>query len=258
MKIKIKDLTLLLLAGISGIFAQGSSGTDAKYEYRNLIDLPTAGIVEKGFVGVSIDVMPLGVVVSKIEVGVFENFSFGISYGGNNIIGRGKITGYKLPGINLRARIFNESETLPAITLGFDSQGKGEFNKTLNRYEIKSPGFFAVASKNFDFYGYLSIHGQINYSLERDDNDKDLNLGFGFEKTLGPKLSIVGEYDFAINDNTNSSIGEGTGYLNLGIRWSIGDGLTLGLNLRDLLDNKKISGSRADRGIFVEYIKAIF
>ncbi len=255
---KIKFLAVIMILSVSGIYAQGTSGTDAKYEYRNLIDLPTAGIVEKGFVGVSIDVMPLGVVVSKIEVGVFDNFSFGISYGGNNIIGRGKITGYKLPGINLRARIFNESETLPAITLGFDSQGKGEFNKSLNRYEIKSPGFFAVASKNFDFYGYFSIHGLINYSLERDDNDKDLNLGFGFEKTLGPKLSIVGEYDFAINDNTNNSIGEGTGYLNLGIRWSIGDGLTLGLNLRDLLDNKKISGSRADRGIFVEYIKAIF
>jgi hypothetical protein len=257
MRLKFLVIIFCLIVN-SVLFSQGSSGTDAKFEYRSLIDLPTAGVVERGYVGVTIDVMPLGVLVSKIEVGVFENFSFGISYGGSNIIGRGKISGYKLPGINVRARIINESEALPAIVLGFDSQGKGDFDKTLNRYQIKSPGFFAAVSKNFDFYGYLSIHGLINYSLERDDADKDLNLGFGIEKTLSSKVSLIGEYDFAINDNTGNSLGDGTGYLNIGLKWSIGDGLTLGLNLRDLLDNKKFSSARADRGIFIEYIKAIF
>lgn len=243
---------------INFLRGQGTSGTDAKYEYRNLVDLPTAGILDKGSVGITTDIMPAGVLVSKIEVGVFENFSFGISYGGNNIIGRGKITGYKLPGINVRARLFNETETVPAILVGFDSQGKGEYDKTLNRFQIKSPGLFAAVSKNFDFYGYFSIHGLINYSLERDDNDKDLNLGIGFEKTIGSKVSLVGEYDFAINDNNSKAFGDGTGYLNLGIRWSLGEGLTLGLNLRDLLENKKFASSSADRGLFVEYIKAIF
>ncbi|NMB82808.1 MAG: YjbH domain-containing protein [Ignavibacteria bacterium] len=237
---------------------QGTSGTDAKYEYRNLIDLPTAGILEKGNVGITTDIMPAGVLVSKIEVGVFENFSFGISYGGNNIIGRGKMTGYKLPGINVRARIFNETEALPAILVGFDSQGKGEFDKKLNRFQIKSPGLFAAVSKNFDFYGYFSLHGLLNYSFERDDSDKDLNIGLGFEKTFSSKVSLIGEYDFAINDNNSNAFGDGTGYLNLGIRWSLGEGLTLGLNLRDLLDNKKFTSSNADRGLFVEYIKAIF
>jgi hypothetical protein len=204
------------------------------------------------------DVMPYGVVMSKIEVGTFDNFSFGISYGGSNIIGVGKVEWYKLPSVNVRARIIDETESLPAITLGFDSQGKGLYDKNLGLYQIKSPGFYATASKNFAILGYLSIHGVINYSLERDDNDKDLNLGIGFEKTIGEKVSLVGEYDFAINDNTGSSLGDGTGYLNLGVRWSLGDGLTLGLNLRDLLDNKKFVSSKADRGIFVEYVKAIF
>lgn len=250
---------VLLVTIITGIVSgQGSSGTDAKFEYRNLIDLPTAGILEKGNVCITTDIMPAGVLVSKIEVGVFENFSFGISYGGNNIIGRGKMTGYKLPGINVRTRVFNETETLPAILVGFDSQGKGEFDKSLNRFQIKSPGLFAAVSKNFDFYGYFSIHGLVNYSFERDDSDKDLNLGIGFEKTLGSKVSLIGEYDFAINDNNSNAFGDGTGYLNLGIRWSLGEGLTLGLNLRDLLDNKKFTSSNADRGLFVEYIKAIF
>ena len=240
------------------ISAQGTSGSNAKFEYRNLIDLPTAGILEKGFAGLSMDIMPGGVVIPKLEVGVMDGFSFGISYGGSNIIGSGKIKMYKLPGVNIRARIVDESVVVPAFTLGFDSQGKGYYNEDLKRYQIKSPGFFLAASKNFEFFGYLSLHGVINYSLERDDADKDLNLGVGFEKTINEKLSIVGEYDFAINDNIGNAFGKGSGFMNMGIRWSVGDGLTLGLNLRDLLDNKKFSGSSADRGIFIDYVKGIF
>ena len=254
---KISSLIIILFI-YSQLFAQGTSGSNAKYEYRNLIDLPTAGILQKGFTGVSMDIMPNGVVVSKIEVGVFEGFSFGISYGGSNIIGSGNIEWYKLPGINIRGRIIDESQTLPAITVGFDSQGKGNYNRDLDRYQIKSPGFFAAAAKNFEFFGYLSLHGVINYSLERNDGDKDIDIGVGFEKTLGGRVSLLGEYDFGTNDNTGSSLGKGNGYLNMGLRWSVGEGLTLGLNFRDLLDNKRINSNSADRGIFVEYVKSLF
>lgn len=248
----------VLLIMYANLFAQGTSGSSAKFEYRNLIDLPTAGILNRGFSAVTMDVMPYGVVMSKIEVGVFDGVSFGISYGGGNIIGSGKVEWYKLPGINIRARIIEEEKMIPAFTIGFDSQGKGIYDNELKRYEIKSPGFFIAASKNFDFLGYLSLHGVINYSLEREDDDKDLNLGLGFEKTIGNRVSFVGEYNVAFNDNTGPSLGKGNGYLNFGLRWSVGEGFTIGLDLRDMLENKKINGNKADRGIFVEYVKALF
>ncbi|MEW6196852.1 MAG: YjbH domain-containing protein [Bacteroidota bacterium] len=255
---KVIALLLFISINTTFVYAQGTSGTNAKYEYRNLIDMPTAGILKKGNVGVSTDVMPFGVLVSKIEVGVYDNVSFGISYGGANIIGSGKIDLYDLPGVNIRVRIWNEDQILPAFTLGFDSQGKGLYNDEYERYQIKSPGFFIAASKNFEIIGFLSLHGVINYSLERDDADKDLNIGIGFEKTLGAQVSFIGEYDFAINDNTGNSLGSGNGFLNFGLRFSIGDGFTIGLNLRDLLDNKKVSDDIADRGIFAEYVQPIF
>ncbi|MBN1300852.1 MAG: YjbH domain-containing protein [Melioribacteraceae bacterium] len=256
----MKNLKVFIIITIisSLSYAQGTAGTNAKFEYRSLIDLPSAGVLEKGYVGISLDVMPLGVMVSKIEVGVFDNFSFGISYGGSNIIGSGEIDFYKLPGVNLKLRVMDETEGLPALTLGFDMQGKGTFDDDINRWQIKSPGFYAAASKNFEFFGYLSLHGVVNYSFERDDNDKDLNLGVGLEKTVGGKVSAVAEYDFAINDNNPLSFGDGNGYLNIGVRWSVGEGFTIGMNLRDLLDNKKLNSARADRGLFVEYIKSIF
>lgn len=248
----------LLFFMASTIFCQGTSGSDAKYEYRNLIDFPTAGILQKGQAAVSMNLLPYGSMMTKVEVGVFQNFSFGISYGGENLIGTGNINWYKLPGINVKVRIMDETFVIPAVSLGFDSQGKGRYLNEFDRYEIKSPGFYAAVSKNFEMLGYLGVHGIMNYSLEREDGDKDLNIAFGVEKTLGTRLSLMMEYNVAFNDNTANAIGNGTGYLSMSLRYSAGEGFTIGLDLRDLLHNKTISGYSADRGVFIEYVRSVF
>ncbi len=240
------------------IHPQGTAGEKAKYEYRYLIDLTTAGILEKGIVGVSTDILPNGVLIARLEAGVFENVSFGISYGGSNLIGSGNVDWYKLPAVNFRVRILNETVLVPALTFGFDSQGKGMYSSDVSRYEIKSPGFFAAVSKNFDFLGYLSIHGAINYSLEGKDGDNFVNVKTGAEKTLGSSFSLILEYDFAVNDNKSVSFGDGKGYLNAGIRWSVGAGLTIGFDLRDLLSNKSDTKNAADRALKIEFMKNIF
>lgn len=255
----MKKLILICLIFSSPILSQGTAGEKARFEYRSLIDMPTAGVLEKGYVGLTNDVLPYGVVILKMEVGVFDNISFGISYGGSNIIGAGKIHWYKLPGVNIRFRLFDETVITPAITMGFDSQGKGEYFDSTGRYAIKSPGFYGAISKNFAFLGYLSLHGSVNYSLETKDGDNYLDFKAGFEKTLGADFSIVGEYDFAFNDNhPDNWFGSGNGYLNMGLRWAVGNGFTIGFDLRDLLDNKKWKPSAADRAIKIEYIKNIF
>lgn len=256
---KLKIVSILLFVFITNqIHSQGTAGESAKFEYRYLIDMPTAGILEKGMVGVTTDVLPAGVVVAKMEVGVFQNVSFGISYGAANLIGSGKPNWYELPGVNIRFRMINESLILPALVIGFDSQGKGEEFENPKRFAIKSPGFFAAASKNFQLLGYLSLHGTVNYSLEKNDGDNFLNLWVGAEKTLGTNFSLIAEYDFALNDNASSSFGEGKGYLNLGLRWAIGAGFTLGFDLRDLLQNKRWNPNAADRALRIEYIQSIF
>lgn len=255
---RIAYILIILTTFSSLLFSQGSAGTNAKFEYRSLIDMQTAGVLEKGYVGIGMDVMPMGVLISSIEVGVFNNFSFGISYGAENVIGTGDVSFYPLPGVYAKGRIFDEGESIPAIAIGFDSQGKGAYNDSLNRYQIKSPGIFLTTSKNFELLGYFSIHAMLNYTLERDDNDKDLNLVIGAEKTIGNKVSLYAEYDFALNDNNPLSLGAGKGYLNFGLRWSIAEGFTVGLDLRDVLSNQKINTFSADRALFVEYIAPIF
>ena len=257
MKYIIKTI-LVICIFCSTSFSQGSAGDKAEYEYRYLIDMPTAGILQKGFVGVTSDILPNGVLIAAIEAGVFENVSFGISFGGSNFIGSGNVDWYKWPGVNIRLRILDEAVLLPAITLGFDTQGKGEYFDSLGRYTIKSPGLFAAVRKNFDFIGYLSLHGAVNYSLEGKDGDNFVNLKIGAEQTLGSNFSLIIEYDFAFNDNNSPGFGEDKGYLNIGLRWTVNSGFTLGFDLRDLRSNKSGTNNSFDRAMRIEYIQSIF
>jgi hypothetical protein len=257
MKYIIKTI-LVICIFCSTSFSQGSAGDKAEYEYRYLIDMPTAGILQKGFVGVTSDILPNGVLIAAIEAGVFENVSFGISFGGSNFIGSGNVDWYTWPGVNIRLRILDEAVLLPAITLGFDTQGKGEYFDSLGRYTIKSPGLFAAVRKNFDFIGYLSLHGAVNYSLEGKDGDNFVNLKIGAEQTLGSNFSLIIEYDFAFNDNNSPGFGEDKGYLNIGLRWTVSNGFTLGFDLRDLRSNKSGTNNSFDRAMRIEYIQSIF
>jgi hypothetical protein len=142
-----------------------------------------------------------------------------------------------VPGMQLKVRVLDESRTVPAVALGFDSQGRGAYDPSQDRYAFKSPGVYAVVSKNSDFLGYLTLHAGANYSLEKGDGDDDLNVYVGADKTIGGAVSLTAEYDFAFNDNDHDARGKGRGYLNAALRWSIGSGLTLSAVLQDLLQN---------------------
>ena len=245
----------VFLAGIENLsLAQGSVGSDATIEPRYLVDLPTAGIISHGTVALDIELFQSGGVLAGVSVGAFNRLLLGVSYGGSDIIGTDQPTWNSRPGVNIKLRVIEESIFIPAIALGFSSQGKGAYIDGLNRYAIKSPGFYAVGSKNYRAYGFLSVHGGFNYSLERDDGDDEINVFAGVEKTLGPFLSLLGEYDLGLNDSNRDALGRGRGNLNLSFRASIGNGLMLGFVLKDVLQNQQ-DISLGNRVIQLEYVK---
>lgn len=232
---------ILLISCTATTLAQSYAGSAAQGEPTMLIDKPTAGMLKKGSYAVTSDFFQEGGVLAGISVGVFEPFSFGISYGGTSIIGHDKIKMYPFPGVQAKLRILNESVKLPALSVGFDSQGKEVYYKadSLKRYTIKSPGVYVAASKNYAFMGNLSLHAGLNRSLEDSDGDKDLDVYLGIEKSLGKDISLMFEYDFATNDNNSNALGEGNGYLNFGFRWSVAKGLVVGFNLKNITQNQK-------------------
>lgn len=245
----------MLLFVHADLFAQGYAGSEATAEPMMLIDKPTAGLLKRGSYLLHTNLFQQGGVMFGVAVGLFEQFTFGITYGGTNIIGPSKIEMNPLPGVQVKLRIIDESALAPAIAVGFDSQGKEPYldADSLKRYTIKAPGFYVVGSKNYEFFGNLSVHGGINYTTERKDGDKDLNLYVGFEKSLGKDLSILGEYDFATNDNLR--IGQGRGYMNFGIRWGAGKGLIIGLDLKNITKNQQ-NVNVGNRTIQIDFVSS--
>jgi hypothetical protein len=244
-----------LLAALSfQASAQGSAGTSGKLEPRYVVDMPTAGMINKSSIALDVSFYQEGGVLFGLGVGLLDRFSLGVSYGGSRIIGSASPVMNPIPGVAVKIRIIEENLVLPAIAIGFDSQGKDGYIKELDRYTVKSPGLYAAASKNFNIIGYLSVHGGVNYSFERADGDRDVNAYVGVEKTLGPIVSILGEYNFATNDN-NAAVGKGWGYMNAALRLMLGNGLTLGINLKDMVKNGQ-NITVANRTVTLEYCRS--
>ncbi|MFH1006732.1 MAG: hypothetical protein V1800_04420 [Candidatus Latescibacterota bacterium] len=208
-------------------------------EPRTLIECPTAGLLPKGSFDFDMRIFPNGGMLSGVSIGLMNRLLIGFSFGGEGIIGTGSVDWYPAIEFGAKYRLFEENLRWPALTLGFDSQGFGHYDEDLERYARKSKGFYAALSKNYDFLGTFALHAGANYSLEREDEDTDISGFIGLNKALNDELSVMAEYDLALNDNDNKSLVSGEGYLNAGVRWTFANRLNLEFDLKDLTEKRK-------------------
>ena len=194
-----------------------------------LVDNPTCGNYYKGQYEIRARMEPVGGILAGIYVGITDQFSIGVSYGGDHIIGYGVIKGYRNPGVEVRYRLLDETFMYPAVALGFSSQGHGP--QLGGRYRIKSKGFYAVVSKNYDFMGNLSLHGGLNYSLEQSDGNKNPDVFLGLEKSITDTYSIISDYDFAFNEG----IYRENGYFNVGFKGYFAPHIAIEFDIRNIL-----------------------
>jgi len=226
-------------------------------EPRRLIDCPTAGLLPRASFDFDIRIFPEGGVIFGLDIGLMKRFMVGMSFGGKNVIGEGEPDWNPRIEFAARYRLVNESWALPAVAVGYDSQGDGVFDDSLDRYSYKSKGFYAVMSKGYAAGEVpFGLHGGINYSLENDDEDKDVSLFFGADMQFGENLGLVAEYDLGTNDDKAKELfGQGYGYLNIGIQWIFSETLLLQFNLKNLLLNRK-DISTWGRGFRIVYFES--
>lgn len=219
--------------------AQGSAGENAIIETTKIVDMPTAGIMHKGYYQFAFNFFNFGGILSEFNISPVDNFSFGISYSLSGLIGSDKISIQKLPGIYFGWRFLNESYSYPAVLVGFSSQGMGGYITEKNRFLVYSPGLFLSASKNFKWLiGSIALHSGVNYSFDPPINDRTVNFYAGFEQSIGPFAAINLEYNATLNDE-NQNIMARKGLLNSSLRISITKGVTIQLQLRDLLNHQQ-------------------
>jgi hypothetical protein len=253
-RIELKTRAILLAVAVvllvSTARGQDPQATDLRSlglrsQPLRIVDLPTAGLLPRGAFRVEADVYSDGGLLLTLGVGFARYFNFGISYGGANVIGSDDPVMNPEPAVNLKARLIEETLVLPAVAIGFDSQGYGEYLDDEQRYGekrylVKSRGIFAVASKNWDLAGPLSLHGGMSYSLE-NERDEDPTIFIGLIKSFGGFLDIRAEYDFGYNDNEGEcELIESRGYLNAAVVWHVNENFSLSFEVRDIASESRI------------------
>lgn len=233
----------------------------------NLVTIPTAGSLQRGSYEIEMLMQTGGGVLARLGVGITDQFSLGMSYGIQQFIGdqRPRIN-RTMPEAQLKYRLFEEGYKMPAIALGLDTQGRGDFQEkevrdtvtvdgitniditTYQRYEIKAIGLYVVASKNWNVLGNFGSHlGLSKNLLEGDDIDDDINLFFGVDKDLAANFSMFLEFNAALDDNgymdkradlEGLTIGKGHGYLNAGFRWQVAPSFYMEIDFNDIMINK--------------------
>jgi hypothetical protein len=237
----------------SYILYSGSSGEQFSYETQFLVNKPTASSISFKSEIFSLNFSGNSNFVLNGEYSPFENFSVGLAFGGNNFFGKDKVIFQSYPGILLKYRFINENKYIPAIAIGFNSQGYGNFNEKLKEFEINSPGFYLVLSKSFKWkYGYVAWHLGANYSFEPASNLRKINPYLGFEHTLGKRSSLNFEYDFQSPYNPNFVLSKSI--YNISLRYSIDMNTTLELKFVDLFH----TNSDLQRLLKVEFIGYFF
>jgi hypothetical protein len=248
---------LWVASGLSGAVRAQEMGLfeEAGPSAQHLIDLPTANVLPKGTGSMALRISSGGGLLGGIYAGLANRLVIGLSFGGTNLIGAGKVAWNPRPEVAIKYLLIEESDRMPAIATGFESQGYGPYDDTLNRYQIKSRGLYAVFSRRFILAGTFTMMGGINYSVEHKDGDSRLSAFLGAEKSINDHLSILAEYDFARNDNLGlPGYGRERGYLNLGARVTLGGQVGLEFDLRNLLNNRvgSVSPSRELKIMYTE------
>ena len=228
----------------------------------NLVSVPSAGTLVRGSYAMQMRVQKNGGLTSSLSVGITDRFQFGLSFGSANLIGDDSLEWYPRPEANLKYRLIDETTSMPGLSIGLDTQGQGQFNEadTLMRYDVKAMGIYAAASKNWVTpLGNLGLHMGTNFNFtEVNDGDKDINYFFGFDMEFNPELSILLEYNAALNENDMTaktmSISKG-GYLNAAIRWTFVERLHIEMDFNNLLfDNDKVDYFNRELKItYIEY-----
>ncbi len=193
------------------------------------VDQPYPMVPEHSQFDIQLRFGPEGEILGFFNIGIWDRFGFGVSYGGSNIIGAGSPGFYSQPGVQLRMLAIPEGLIYPLLMLGFDNQGYGPYSD--GRYLYRSKGLYAQISKTLSGPGLSFVPGLgMNYTFESDNG---LNLFVGAKLQLGENTALIIEYDPNFNDPDDQN----KGYLNTGLRIIFYEELFFEFGIRDLLDN---------------------
>ncbi|MBI4055100.1 MAG: hypothetical protein HY402_03090, partial [Elusimicrobia bacterium] len=157
----------------------------------DLVDIPTAGILDYGSVGTRVRFFSEGGTLGYLSFGVLQRLNIGASLNVDRFIGNVGAVDVQRPEIQLRLRFYDGSRFLPALALGFDSQGYLFDSRRTEDYLQKEHGLYLVASREI---GLPGLQGHAGGNIADFDNDF-LAAFFGVSYWVEDVFSLMAEWD---------------------------------------------------------------
>jgi len=199
--------------------------------FTRLVDLQSAHTLPKAAYSLGVRATPSGGLRTSFAVAPADFALVGVSYGALNVIGTGDPDWDDEVEFELKLRLAEEFDIMPAIAIGYDSRGYGT-QLPDGGYEKASQGIYVAAAKTAPFSEFWQFHGGLSRTLEVEKVDLDFFVGA--TGRFSQEFSVVAEYQLGATREEDGSE-EKTGYLNLGMRWVFEQQLEIAFFFRNLV-----------------------
>jgi hypothetical protein len=172
-----------------------------------LIDIPTAEVVDHYAANSSFRFYRDGGLLTKASFGVFPRLNVGFGLDAERFIGDRHVH-LNRPTLNMKFRFFDGQRNLPAFALGYDGQGYF-FDRSIDKYSQREKGLYLVGSGEIVVPG-LSLHAGLNVF----DFNKDPVYGFaGVHYLFQDVAGVIFEIDNGFHKARNTRFNIGGRYL---------------------------------------------
>lgn len=203
-----------------GVVLLGGRLTWAGSPVPEIIDVPTADVIDTYGYQVGFRFYSNGGLLSKPTFGVFPRLNIGFGLDVERVIGN-QSADLNRPTLNAKFRFFDGSRALPSLALGYDGQGYF-YDKVTDEFRQREKGLYLAGSGEI-FTPGLNLHGGVNvYDFVDDHAYGFLALQYLHEDTFG----FSAEWD-NVRTGRESRI-------NLGLRYNVTPSFAVDIAGRDL------------------------
>ena len=153
------------------------------------IDIPTTNVIDYGSFRLNFRLYSQGGVQNHISFGVFRRLNIGATWDVEKLLGTEDADTH-VPTLNVKFRVYDGSEVLPSMAIGYDGQGRF-YDKSKDEYRERERGLYGVIGRelffpHWEFYGGPAIakfkEGEVTGFL-------------GTSYLIEDKVAIMLEYD---------------------------------------------------------------
>lgn len=193
MALTTRAAALLLLIVTAGSLRAAERTTDWQNRNVNVIDIPTAEVVDHYAYNIGFRFGKEGGIQNKTTFGVFPRLNIGFGLDSEKLIGNDKKPRLNKPTINVKLRMFDGKGILPALALGYDGQGYS-YNRPIKKYNQREKGLFLVATSEIIVPDLMWHVGGNIFDFDEGNSTRGFTgLSYLYEQIVG----LMFEWDHA-------------------------------------------------------------